>query len=557
MGWFAVAVIIGFGFYFIARNKLLLWVLAAILVLLVVLAWAVVGADCSWAWNDKGHWSFKPVACEQGINQILDRVGGGRVARVILGIALGSGAGFLLHQRTLDLESARIGNTYANPLGLADLSAALSVAAAVALLALCSPYVDDWLRRVTGLKTAVVEFQLHSQTTHEQLVADNLQNSSRDFALSVLRSDGDRGGYPRRIQEDVDYLQLLETQTEDERSNANAIIGHITAIKPLFVSLLSPMADCLQDLHDEDHYRLDRLREEIHDFSDFFAQAMLAHGTENSGAWDAILRFADHVVNLHARDEHCKKLNLAKEAWKQFPPVVQVPEVERAKEQVPYLHVAAALLSHFVQDEDDAINILESLNKNVRRDYNYFRLLSKLRWYRGDSTSDAVAPLREEHKIIDQHLQRIHDFCRLGPSCSIDIRGKLADLDYRERRAELGVLNNFAYFVAVDIARGTKDARQYSATALDYAERLKKRLDAGDQAVEKNAPQFLDTYAYTVMVLEAQKESPNLDTVRSMRQILERVLEDVAIKPRKNSEERMTEKVVRAHLASAQQLVGE
>jgi hypothetical protein len=115
----------------------------------------------------------------------LDRLGSGHVARTLLGLVLGVGAAFVVHQRRLDLREAWAGKSHLKPWGTGDWTATLTAAAVVALLAVFSPNIDNWLRRVTSVKTTLVEFQISSQSLHQVAVAENLEQTMSAFTSAV------------------------------------------------------------------------------------------------------------------------------------------------------------------------------------------------------------------------------------------------------------------------------------------------------------------------------------------------------------------------------------
>src|SRR5690242_4929534 len=121
---------------------------------------------------------------------------------------------------------------------------------------------------------------------------------------------------------------------------------------------------------------------------------------------------------------------------------------------------------HFVQDDETALKILRAIELTpVVKDYNYHRLLAKFWWYRGESTEKTITPLLKQHETIRSHRRQIANRCKpfTPSSCSGDLLKQLDELDYRERRAELNLINNVAYYISDDIARQIKDANRYAA----------------------------------------------------------------------------------------------
>ena len=390
MGWFAAAAILGFGAFFWIRHRNDLhfglwddvhgerlqriwpgqhwrWILVGSLLAVTVLLWALLTADVWWS-----------------LRQVVDRLGSGYIARFLLGFVLGVGAGYVLEQRHADLQAARETQrkkrrSRAKGWGVADWSAALSGATALVLLAVFAPALDSWLPRITSLKTAVIEFQVRGEATHQIAVADNLETSSSVFVLRRLSE------YASRIHDDIDYLELVEVPTlksnqtaqlDGRLSNTYSRLSDAKKVVNVFDNLISPGAKCLYDLAIEDGVSIERLRTGFRSTADLLEQIIFSYkydtpdGQENKRRrfWSGLLQYIDKMADLNMKDhQHCVGLKVRYVSQKipdeiAYPRIVDYPSV-------PYLYVAAAAFMHFLQDDDIALRILKE-----KAGYNNFRL---------------------------------------------------------------------------------------------------------------------------------------------------------------------------------------
>lgn len=521
--------------------------------------------------------------------------GGGWIARILLGIALGFGAGWVVEQRQNDLKSARLGGSNAAPWGLADWGAAMSAAAAVALLAVFAPVIDDWLPRITGLKTAVVEFQVQRQTDHHVAVADATDITGPPFALISLQ------GFPKRLHQEIQYLKLIERpevvdrleQTTKQFSvfppDADELIkklqkidrrwGRLEYLYNMFSELLVPVSHCFQEAI-ENKLSLQSVQNTIRPSVDRFEQLVLRNNRLNDDAedydtWEKLVRAAKEIDQRNMADiPACH--NIAESATAIFirldeqiaPGEIYSSTIEpNLLDDVysSYAYLIVALFLNFEQDDDVALAILNEEAIGPSRDYAYYRLLSNLRWRQGQLTSKIIEPLEASYQDISLRKRRIKNHCSIL-SCTQDVRDKLKVLAQQEDEAELILVNNYAYFVAEDIARGIDEAKTYEATAEDFAERIQQAIDPKTSILNisaDDADDYIDTYVYVRTVLEAEKSAPDVVTLKKMRRSLQGVIEHLEHKLQGSKDSVFsrfdlgTLKLARSHYASLQQLIGE
>lgn len=539
MGWFAAAAMIGFVlFQGWNRNSLLLLVIPAGLAIGIV-TWALIPAH------------------GQHLGYIIDRLGSGSVARILLGLVLGFGGGFVIQRRLVVAFTA------------SDWSAALLLALGITILAITAPYLDDWLPRITSIKSSVLELQVRAQTAHNIAVADNMETSSSAAVFKTFSS------YPRVINDDIEYMTTieqneLEYRLKSDSTNPALQIDHqklmqrikkSEELQEIFSKLIGPISNCLWDVQ-RGQYSIERLRQKVTPLADLLEQIVLIKPNDDERHhqfWSQLAQLPDWAMKIGlGKTDHCKE---AKAASPSPPRIADY-------EDVPYLYVASMLFTHFLRDDGIALGILEKYKDNTRPDYTYWKFLAKLRYYQGRDTGSVINPFNKWRKEVLEHRERIAAHCSVIGSCPPEIKQRLEDLDLRERKAELVMMNNYAYFVAEDLARGVVGAAAFSATAEDYAEQIKDAIDAkgnlmeseeNKKAVGDNKDDFLDTYAYTMLVLEARKIVPDVDVFRNMAHVLQRVVEHCEQKYQRSQDEfDLAElKIARIHHAAARDLAGE
>lgn len=559
MTWFVAAAIIGFGLFHLWRKNYQIPGPAGYSIpLIVLLGFLIVVAPIAWAISSADYWNL-PI--------IIDRLGSAEITRFLLGLVLGIGAAFILHQRESDLAAARIGNSYATPWGVADWSAALSAAVTITLLAVFSPNIDNWLARISSFKAAIIEFQVRGETIHKVSVADNLETSSSYSVLNILKDYHDVA-----ITLDRDYLEQVEKKipslTKDARTNLDDRINQTNALLFIFRDLIAPIAECIDKLIDNG-LGIEHIRQSVRPSAERLHKVALSLHDDpqlRETFWKNLIDLPESanqfIITIPNRTDSFSDLDTLTRCAdvkkyggnpgdkKRYPSIHDHMEV-------PYLYVASALLMHFVQDDDIALELLNKYRSREKAhpDHLFWKLISKFAYYSTQSTDKVIEPLEKWHAVIQNHLTDIDKYCT-----DSDIRRRLKQ---RELSQELVLMNNYTYFVAEDLARGIKVASQYAATAQDYAHRLKTAVDRTDPAVGPSRDDFLDTYAYATIVLETRKQSPNLKKIRDMANLLELLVERFEAKSR-DSRSRMTQqfdlaalKAVRVHYAAARDLAGE
>ena len=158
--------------------------------------------------------------------------------------------------------------------------------------------------------------------------------------------------------------------------------------------------------------------------------------------------------------------------------------------------------------------------------------------------------------MIVEHKQRITKHCTVN-ICDDNTKRRLDELMQRERREELIMINNYSYLVSEDLARGIKDATRFSAIAVNYARQLKSAVDSHDPGVENRGDDFLDTYAYVMLVAEARKSVPDINVFREMYRLLDELADRSSTGQVEDKYDALHLRLVQSHLAAARQLAAE
>ena len=147
-------------------------------------------------------------------------------------------------------------------------------------------------------------------------------------------------------------------------------------------------------------------------------------------------------------------------------------------------------------------------------------------------------------------------------TCDAAMQSLMKSLKARERGAELVAMNNIAMAVAEDLARGFNSAKDLEVTAEVYATQLKDMVEKEKNATLIDA--YTDTYAYTLLVIEAQRPIPNVDTIKKLARTLQGLVErcekrvlaklDKGQQPSKDEEFSLS--TARVHYNSARELAG-
>jgi hypothetical protein len=180
VGWFAIACIFGLLLFWtweiqLKKGK------QAVLKLAVFSAAALIVLFFIWArFIDDAH-TFA---------QFVDRLGHGIVARFLFGLLLGFGIGYgidfspFVRPKSGKKPKSNVGSESPG-LGKLGTSVLLAIGIGIVLLGLAAPHLDNWLSRVTTLKSSVIELQLGGVATHKISVAEGFAATSEAHKAAV------------------------------------------------------------------------------------------------------------------------------------------------------------------------------------------------------------------------------------------------------------------------------------------------------------------------------------------------------------------------------------
>ncbi|HLH98828.1 MAG TPA: hypothetical protein VKW08_27265 [Xanthobacteraceae bacterium] len=594
MGWFVIAVIIGFFGYWVwqaasvrvatrwpceLRTSQLATAFCSFVLVLVGIA--------SWA-----SFSVHP----HTFGEMTDAIGQGIVARFILGLLLGAGAAFLAQERiraaaerrenaarrppaiaaqgalTAEQTGAAGGDMPADPPAVRDeqpaagigTSLALSTALGITFLALAAPHLDRWLSHLTSLKSPVIELQVATATNHRISLEDSAEAFDDEGSLTYLAI------YSQRISQDIEYLEKYDT-TNPKRST---MLPSMKALAPAFGTVISPVAACVQKAINHG-LSLESARTMIRPTAELLEQILFNKDIEKNGELSATHdRLWQGVIDLprkiapYVHDRTCESVPSVYYVDGIVPNAVSYfPRIQDYR-TLPYLYVAAAYFLSFMGDDDKARKLLREADSELDfKDYGFLWAIGRLNYYEGkpgDISKLYFGPLDEIRQRARSHIAVLS---RARQQCA-----KEDDLLCREQVAEYLAINDGAYFLAEDVARGSSYAIPYTGQLAEYAQQIKLVMDEVDERkaaknpfydyVETDRYSLGDTYAFAVLVLEARKANPDYDMIRNkVVAELERDVEHIE-ESFKNAQEvdksgRVALKTVRAHSAAALELAGE
>jgi hypothetical protein len=260
--------------------------------------------------------------------------------------------------------------------------------------------------------------------------------------------------------------------------------------------------------------------------------------------------------------------------------------------------LATAHLILFAEGLDAAQQYLDDVRNHAHlafNDYNFFAIEEEVARYQHERMENYLPVIEERIKLAQTNLQqveRVKNICATQkgrglsedsaskngggaqkddepPDATCENAEKLADdLSRRAHKGDLNAKNDYAFAIASSVAAGVDDAKPLLARALQYANELCRPDLMGlcrgypEYGYGKyDIGEFSDTYAYVVIVAEAQKKPPNAGKVRAAIVNLETALADLrdyetTIEQRQSTlfdrrGIRTTIDTMQAHLASA------
>jgi hypothetical protein len=621
MVWFVIASIVGFGAYwlFVRYRDLLCSGLAVVerraLVWASVLT-AIIIAFSSWAsFSNRGRFTAE---------RLGEMIGSATSARFLLGFLLGAVAAYAVDhgvfssnatvpasppvRRGLRPRPPSPPNQGKNPAGTADKFLMLSIAAAVALLALVAPYLDDWFSRVAGFKTSWIEIQLTNISASTQAVKPDNRKSFVDEVLldffqkydETLKRDIAYIGFELR---DLDYREkkvvreITDREVDESSSELRSLLDdkeklkqqrqQLTNLYELFHDVVSPVAGCIRDAI-SNGLNVESIRQKLGDAADMVTQLIIFEANEKKVQEDEEKQTGEKRAEIaKQRDEASQRLQKhrrnIREMAASMPKRVQdfLDPTQRVKcdgikikeatsipyygeyEALPHLYVARAALLWFVNHDLLAIKVLEEALRKPFKEFDAPRLLALLMYYQ-DDPADRFAHILEQMRATarerQQLMERVEDRC--APQCDRDDD----ELKNRARRAELYAVNTLAYAIAEDLAKELDRAEPLRPIAEDYGQILSEAVKseaAKNKFIEKDRDYLLDTAAFVTIVAEAKRAKSNSldkEKVRTTIRVLEKIVsrEEERLDSPKNQRRKFqydSLDTYRAHLNAARTLL--
>jgi hypothetical protein len=578
MGWFAIAFLIGFLAYWQWQKQRQICVALAFAACIAAVSFAI------------GY------ACRYSLDLLLDRIGQGYVARILLGFALGNATAYVLEERATlrnaQIEALKAGGGAAKPAGdggkgepsvlggIAGMgtTALLWLAAVIVFVAVAAPHLDGWLRRMTSLKLPFGELQVASVNSHASIAADSIDVLADYWSMTHL------GGYHERIRQDAEYInqfeipELEKRKTESPGSSsdiqkqidkAKLIARGATELYPVFNLLISPIARCVDDAV-SNGLALDSIRLKARPMADALQHILFlekentldpGYGPSHDKFWSELKKLPALVEPLVSSDLRTQCSQIVNVYESNQLNKGALPELRKYK-TIPYLYVASILFASFMKDEDVLLHIIERKKGDLRFmdfPFQFYAGFFAYNYSRGlDAGFAIVDDMRKVARERRGKLRDKYENCKRA-NCSEEQIGLISTHLKRANSALLLATNNLAYYAAGDLARGGKAGERYQARLGELVKDLQDAITREDDEEAKYG--YQDTSAYVTLVLESQKRDPDIGKIKDMVAKLKSVVEF--------SEKRAAGsftvdrylisalKVARSHLAAAQELAGQ
>ena len=468
------------------------------------------------------------------------------------------------------------------------ISALISVGFGFLILGLAAPYIDNWLSHLTSLKSPLIELQLGSATSHKVSVGESFSALSSTTSLTVLKN------YAERIEQDIDFVERFEkSETEPEKMQT------ARELLPAFKYLISPIAGCMQSAI-RNGMSAAVARQMIVPVADnasrlIFAQNNYQAAQQHREFWRLLESLPERVRPFLKAEEEKACLSAADNYRDCLKDITKYPvcvpaalKFIRADDiyphfgdfgQVPYLHVAAALLFAFVNDEDVAYRILQDADHGAEtwslhvkyKDFAFLQLAGKMSYYIGrpvpleNSYYGYFEQMRTDAAERILMAEKKLELCT-DAACRNDLNPVLK----RHWDVLLDATNDLTFFLAEDVARHSPYAERFLARAEEYGEWLEAAVKKGTKQdartkyyaiKDEDKYYYIDTYDYLKLVLEARKSSPDVAVFKKLKREFEQVVEHVEAQVARNPHlpkiYGALGKAARSHLDSARELAGE
>jgi len=548
MGWFVVATIIGYAAYLAWSNLRAACVFVAVLSAVAFLVW----------------WLFwAPPGTARSLAHLINNY---TLTRLLLGIVLGAGAGHAAVQQQPS-------------------TAWLSLAGAIAILALVVPYVDGWLSRLNGLKTSFIEIQLANLSSSTKALQPVQRDQFiRDVALKSLTE------YDDSIGLDIEFIRRFEivdvqnkkkegrnvAELEKQKRSLEQQADQLEVLKKFFGATVSPAARCFKTALDNG-LSIESARSHLRELGDELTKLVILERNEKEHP-GAEPKRSTQIEQRHR--EVLEKLAEAKlgiagfvdanntDCQPQKDMTVSSAPLSTEYDLVPHLDVARALLLLFVNHDRLGREVLRDASKREYKDLNTPRLLAAMMYFSGDSIAQYYDLLDELKSLAHERIETINRVSAACVQSCDELKMWAQKLKGRPEDAELIALNDIAYGIASDVSEQRPEAEAMLPIADDCIQRLKKSGPLKEENLDlkdDTARSYLDTVAYVTIVSEWQKaKTDELDktkvreTIGILKKLIyfeETQLSDARQKSKAGAVDYSGLRTLRAHLSSAKGLL--
>jgi hypothetical protein len=240
--------------------------------------------------------------------------------------------------------------------------------------------------------------------------------------------------------------------------------------------------------------------------------------------------------------------------------------------KLPYLYTAAATFLMAVNELEAALKLLEYADQDIKKqhinskvgahvDYGFLIRLAQVQYYQGRPAAHLAELYDKMRQVAATRRIRLRQHCDLV-GCNESKKVAIKEMIKRHRAAEIAAMNEFAYSVAEELARGIETATPFEVRMVLYAKALKDIVGSDELrsiGLVEEEHNYIDTYAYAMIVAEARKSSPDIGVFKQMR----RLLQDVVAKFEQNARDTPTRdafqalNAARIHYQSARELAGD
>jgi hypothetical protein len=555
MGWFVIALFVGFSAFHIWRHSSSRLRSLEIRVLVIFLFAALI-YWCAHAYSQMEFFNHPLVLRRLLIlpELILGYISSAPVYRFLLGLAVGCGAAYIL--------------TRIRILSATALSSIGAIGLFLTLLAIVSPHLDHWLRNATSFKASVVEIQLANLSNARSLIVPDSRESFMDEAVLTYLAY-----YDETAERDQIYLRYSRPANSNETQQEK----DVEAIRKAFAAVVSPVARCLRSAIANGldvelvRTRLRDIANELHGIIKFeyWEEAASDEGKKElqerrKRFWRRIIEFPtfikehlpDQVDHQSFRFDSRSCLRIKEEYNIDNIDDIVFPRLIEFR-QYPHLFLAASYLFIYTKNDFLALTFLQQRQREITfKDTMFPFVMSRLLYHQGAPVSEYAGYLMELRKrTLERKAELAEILRRCMPNCAKEQSEYVEKAKVVARTGELFSINLIALGIAQDIAAGITVPMDLKADAQEYLDALMEAIRSDDD--KENSDVYKDTWAFLTLVLESGKLNPNSEALLKAQLTLEGVVGRLQRIPNPTPLDRSTLRQARAHWDAARRITRE